>query len=886
MKKFTFAALSMFYAFCLFASYVCAEGGESPQNLKSVSQSAVAATPPLVRASPPEAPDGFQAKFSYFEPLTNTVEKAPAETPGDDIVSMIDNQLDPPSSASGATGFRIEGVVPGFAADRCGLRTGDVVVGVNGVRVYSCLEATVLKDVQEDRGHTDWIVQRNGVTFKVTLTDLELDSLFGVYHRMLLPFAYFAEDLRTELAITPPSYHEVTAGAWDDSTNNIANLRDDSASIFNSMPARAGVAVYNLATSSNVDASAFARTFLEMFARLKWEDYAGARRLISELRPTAETQDPFLNGLLQFYDCVAEQLDRGELPTPETCNVDVATYAVCMPVPVRYYSIRNAFPSDSLLTKLMTRLRAETDTTRFYSIGTTTSAYRELKKANPFAKNDTMSQYYTMVKAGLVSVFPGGYNPIYAIRSNQGPRFLKKVQEKMKTVDQRDAVGFALAALIPAVSVRNQAAVQKSCSIIYGRGDDNTRDYADYLLLRYLNYNGWETWLETMIKNQHPMDQQPLYYHKLAKIWPWFNQRLSLRPVKPATMLSFCGPNVNINEHVLALCFAHPREPEACQRLYDRAIASNDADDLRRAISAASRDLSWELTDATLKRMLDLMRRVSPALAWESLSRAMNERHWDFELLPTAPDALSDYFTYFKELERKYYPSAYAALVGSGRAPTTEEAEYWYQQAATPAMCRLIGDCYFQGGDKDSAIIWTRRASSLHAALLPGTDTIATMRDCNYLSWKYARDMLVGPPGHMLYDEGNRMGRNRLRSNMGCVAWLSIDTGALLAAIMAKHEGDAAEMVKQIILSTSSSYGADRDLILYEGGLYEDGPSLRKVLVEDVLKVPGVKRKDITALLENGIICQEIGADAIRRLQQAADSLADKGIIPSRRRRT
>ena len=108
---------------------------------------------------------------------------------------------------------------------------------------------------------------------------------------------------------------------------------------------------------------------------------------------------------------------------------------------------------------------------------------------------------------------------------------------------------------------------------------------------------------------------------------------------------------------------------------------------------------------------------------------------------------------------------------------------------------------------------------------------------------------------------------------------LQLDTATLLLAIKAKHDNNATDLVEKIIQSTSPRKAKDVDLVLYEGQLCEDGPSLRKALIKDIPNVPGVKRENITDLLENGIIRREIGEEEASRLKTIAGELPHAGPV-------
>lgn len=648
--------------------------------------------------------------------------------------------------------IRVQSVEKGAAADRPGLRPGDLLIGFEGLRVRTLAEWYLLRFVYEQRPTLTFTIVRDGAIVDIPVSDpspircirSDMKGQLPDFIASLQAVGIPVDDL---LPVPLPRggvirTNELFAALADVFLGSGRGTTSYSAAgaALAAFPARGQEAIAALTSPTNNAADReWVTGLLRVYGRLLFEKYDEAAKIIVDAKLLDRQPDPFLFRLLQFYKSVIEHpvsIDRG-LPL-DVWRVDVPFFSLCYPYPVAPEPSSYVFPADPAFQELFSKvLLGDEIHGRFKD---------DLSKAAlgyAAVQGTDVERYMNQVKAAALDSRNHGGWPFRSSLIWSAEQSATMIQELKKRLEEHpeEQIEIGLCLQSPAMIAGDETTFRQALDMNFRAGPKvaalSVSCVNSTMSMRgNLSPGRWDKILAAATTNM----PQPVIYSYLRRTSPAFRRRAAL------------GPAIVWNEHhvegfnsyctllpfVTAQAVETPLEEDRLANAVDLALRSDDPEVVKAAVDVLTFELEFNPQPRHVDCLLNLRAKVGAGRVFDSLRLvlARNTPMLRSTILPII--RLADlYSRFFGDVEKQYYRETAAELEKlDGKDPALpQKIATLYAKAGVPSVCLLLSRKLKEAGHAELAARYLRMATDFwDAAIISCPDQLPYTWPCRDLS--------------------------------------------------------------------------------------------------------------------------------------------------------
>ena len=748
--------------------------------------------------------------------------------------------------------LQVTRVIKGSASEKAGILTGDRVVCIDGLRVFSMDEYVIVRFMNDTAEDIPLKIIRDGKEMDVRVTspkpvrrggyymsERKKDFLNILVQWNVFPFSNPESGKPKALPETLDKNFRkwVEASAFFTNQGLRAAKKPLSVeSILTWFPVRAQAAVAGvLKTKKDHNTRVWIKRLLEVYLLLRRSQYDQASAWISEGALSGKSPDPFLGRLLAFYQRVILHQSPGagkDIVALLACTPE--TFLLCYPFPVEITGdSRNVFGFDPEFQKAYNA-----------SINTQMPLPKEVNdlsieyiRRSMKARNET-DRYMLQVRAALIN--PGSYgrwlHRSYLIR-NKSTRLnvyegLKKRWTEQPGEQVLTAFGLACVSLLET----DWQVFEKACRKIQAGGAAETaRLYATLyeMARRSRRRISWDMITEK-IRTISGEATLPTVYRTLSGIVPDSDAVLScgVYDREQRRIISF-AEYVEKNKSRLARCLRHTPVSDTDARVTD-AVTNGNAKTRKELATLLSRDIAYYPTQHTFDLFLQLAGSTPRDHIFDCMCFFIG---YHFCTQQKNPINVSQIPHYFQPMEYLHYENIYKQLQKVNPSDPTFDSfvAESLKKAGAPSVYLLIATKLRKAGK-------TRRARQLTEKVVNFYESLTGAYDGNNFLWNALRDF-ASVPGFTEQARPYNKGFVQKR--------LYYDSAFVLSAILSSYEEDSRRVVSQLKKSVGRRVQKDSGQYIYGGNVYTDVADLRRDFVLDLEKKEILRHSHLRELKRN-----------------------------------
>jgi hypothetical protein len=766
------------------------------------------------------------------------------------------------TSAPTAFVLRITSVKKDQPAERAGLRPGDCIIGLDGVRVRDSREYNLIRFFYDPRPTVELtLVRTGGITNIVisdprpirscgfTFSDQKPDFLATLKASNLQINDLLPEPL-PQVKAGPPSngldlFFETFKNAGRPAPNSgDSGLEPDSEMVvaLSSFPARGQEEILALlSTNSSADRNWVAH-LIKVYGLLLFERRDEALRILTETRLLEHSSTPFLTQLLQFYQDVASHPPTANEGIPlNEYQVDIPFIALCFPYPLTPNAHSVEFPADPHFQGLF-------DTT-FTGSQTRRNFQAELMSAaRPYTiKNDTdpVASYIGVVKAAILDFLCQGgwpYRSEQVWTVKQSAEMVVGLKRRLADHPQeRSEIGLSLIA--PSIIASDEATFREACIMVQEAGP-KVSALANWIMGGTLAMRGNVSpghWRDIAVSTANNLPT-PAIYTYLQKTSPGFVRRYS------AGRWVVTGPYQGDVSGPSSFCFTLPFVVAKALKSPLDASPYNHLDEFPMSTMAPleAEKFAAQLTDVLAvnpdSRYLDALFKMYPTLgagkAFDIIRQAAfyHEQLWQHNYLNDALDMKAVYRDFFGDVEEKYTRETTAALakLDNQDPDLPRKIEELYVKAGVPSVCLLLSKKLKEADRTELSARYLQKAIDFWNPLL---NNFPFNQEVN--AWA-CRDLASTPGFEDMFDD-----YAALRSGGGGLVTPILH---VYRAIVESYRGRYNSTVEHLIQSVNPALQGAKVVSLYNGTTYASFSELRLQLLRTLVKEGRLSAEQISRL--------------------------------------
>ena len=809
---------------------------------------------------------------------------AGANTPSTNGLSGYFENVSSVTSAPASFFIRIASVKKGLPAHRAGLRAGDRIVGIDGLRVRNIKEYNLVRLFYDQPPAVGLTVVRKGEILNISIPDpkpirsggFQLTGEEPNFLSVLRSSGLLTDDLFPEILprVRIAGTNGITATAATAGTNDLIaacvkafevpvipeapnffyDTSSDAAVALASFPARGQEEIIAL-LAANVPADReWVAGILKVYALLLFEKHDAAIRIMAEAKLLDHQPKLFLGSLLQFYKRVAERriLPGEDIPLG-AYQVDIPFFALCFPYPITPNSRPYVFPADPKFQVLFSKA---------FSGSRTRGQFQEelTKEADQYVGpgKAIVDGYIDVVKASILDFYRHGGWPyrgdaIYS--DSKSATMIVELKRRLEAnPDERTEI--ALSLVVPSIYVGDEATFRQACDLALEAGP-TVSALVNRIIEGTLSFRRDPPpgrWRAIMMAADNALPK-PAVYTFLQRTSPGFVRRCS------AGRWQVDGPHNGDIVGLSSFCFTRPfvvakalASPLDVGRFPDPvgvpAQAMNPAE-IDTTAAQWTQILAHNPDPGYMNMFFTLYPRLGAGKAFDVIRQAMayHEDIWQCDGLSDGPSTQNLYREFFGDVEGRYYREIVAALDKlDGRDPDLpKKIADLYAKAGVPSVCLLLSKKLKDAGHADLAKSYQQRAADFWDAVI-----LQVPSDISSHAWA-SRDLASTPGFEDLFDNYARPIERQGGGGM-LQAILHV-----YRAIVESHGGRYDATVEHLIRSNDRELQNARVVTLYNGTTYSSFSLLRTQFLTDLLKERRLSEEQISRLRA----VRELNVDAI-----------------------
>jgi len=724
--------------------------------------------------------------------------------------------------------LRVRMVVPGFPADAAGIRPGDVLLGVDGLRVRDSREWFMLRMFDISRPDLSLTLARGDtirvVAFQTTrpIRRVSLDAT-DVHPNLLEELEHAGIDLKAiESGSSAPGRetNEVASVLDAPGATNRHVTAETTGSIL-ALPARIQDSLLALSASTNAADRRWVSDFLEVFHLLTEEKWSAATQRIRDRNLESLGADPFLRSVVAFYRNVAAQPPRRDAElSAERYAVDIPFFALCYPYPLCGEN-SHSFAADPRFQRCFNRVFSYTSTAP-HALVSAASSYAGAALSDDDDPLPDVERYIAQVKASILDEQNhGGWPYRSAIIYERPGRQQTMAALKQRLVAQPDdAVITAMAMIGPCVIDNNLDDLHRAYQIIVRAGAREAWT-ADRIVNQACQ--GWPNddrdGIVQVLADFDNRPSLPAFYQCMAAASRIFQHRTSHAACVNNTACSTMPTRLCWSEPlVVAKALQNPGVPPMRDYSVD-ALLSDDPQVADRSLALLKSALVFDPGNSDLQDLSALCLKPAAGRVVEALTYVLFYRA---NLRVTDQLSLSGIRgNLFDAVEKTHYAhvSAEIAMLDNQDPRLAARLNGIYAKFGVPSISVCISAKLRAAGQTDLADEYARKVVDFYAAA-------AGIWDHAWVDRLALREF-VSQPGFetwiALYQNAETP---KARSRSG---WI-------LQAIADSYQDRSAAVVDDVI--KSCDYGSWRDALtyIYHGRLMASDGQIRSCLLEQAIK--------------------------------------------------
>ena len=728
-------------------------------------------------------------------------------------------------SAPGALCPVIRSVLKGFPADRAGMKAGDRLIGVDGVRVRTFREYKIVQLCRGLRDAMSLTLGRGDAILKVEIphcTPIRRCGFVvdegatgagdaGMPWNLTWEEMYGQPPPRVSAGDTANLPSDLTEGFGVSAAGQVPRIQPFVAMW--SFPPRAVEAIARLAVKNDPADREWVVRLLRVFTHMVSQQYSEAQALMAEHRMTEKKVDPFLDRLLLFYKAVIEHpVSEAEGVRLDLYQVDAPFFALCYPYPAIPEKAGDTNAADAAFQDLLRKTTSGLDR---LAPELSTTAYTRYGEGDSDSETDT---YVKSVMRAVVDMRQHGGWPyrswlMYNAQSRQ--RVLRVLRQRLEEAGgpSRDT---AFAALAPSLIEGDSETFKRA----YAAAAQGFRESACANTIIGYTLGYWSINRENLKRVQMELDRQwpraPLYTYMMSAS-PSFAY---------AASWGYCWRSGDGSLQDLgSYCEAAPWVVvRALERPIDRArfgallnsATTDPAADVGELLDLASLAAA---TDPTFGRLDSLINRRDAAGAGpvcEALTRFLVYQS-EQKARINAYGAADRLKRFIAGTEDAHYAEACQALteMKDDEPSLAANAAVLYREAGVPSVCLLLARKLKQAGCAEAAQRYLDQALGFYAAL---EDTYGQLSEASVMAY---RD-LASTPGFEACADAYR-------------PEAPTDGGFVLMAVVESYRGNAQGSVDNLINSVRPRLEKAQGRFLYDGVIHTSVAHLRNHLLGNML---------------------------------------------------
>lgn len=737
-------------------------------------------------------------------------------------------------------GVKVVKVRPGSPTHRSGLKTNDLIVGADGIRVRSRRELALVLDRRPCRTAVKLALVRDkrittitirhpypGRQLGATLREAHPDFLRLLKAKRLFPFGERSpSDSICRLENLDANLKEVLC-------RSLWNLREGGATeywplpitrMLRCFPVRGQEALGRLAP----DKAAWGGRLVKTYLLLKCGQFSAAREVIALHKLDADPGEPFLAGLRTYYQRV---IDGAGSNGGFDFASDPESFLLCYPFPyvLAPGELKRPFGFDPAFEKAYAQADIHAETP---SAETKRAANRFVRAGHQ--KKDLGQRYLHHLRGALLHdrMHQGwahrGYLTAYACHREPLFQDLKDAWESRPKERAITAMGLALLSFIEKDSVWFEKAYAKVAETGF-----EPLARVNALLRRIARRRGKSVVakLEEWTARAAGKVEIPRIYRQLAKHSEALRQRLTPAPFDARLERCIRYPAF-VERHPLFLIrnLRAPRNDNWTERLAS-LLESPERSQIDDAVGRLAQELARNPQQEHLDLFLKLARDASQDKVFDHVCRLIAFHHASGQYKLIKVSGLAHYF---RTTEAEHYESACKRLtkLSADAADLDDTIHAILREATTPAVLLAVSKRLRELGRTGQSRVLTDKVVAYHHAM---TEAYRS----NSVLWGALRDFASTPGFHHEANPYNR--------DFG-VNSLMYDSTMVLSAMLLTSAGRTAGATGRILQSVSVSVQQDEGQFPYKGRVHESLADLRAAVIRDLMDSGKLTEKQLGQL--------------------------------------
>lgn len=743
--------------------------------------------------------------------------------------------------------IQVSSVRRGLPADRAGLKAGDSIVGIDGVRVRNLKEYNLIRFFYDQRPAVALTIVRDGKLMALTIPDPKPVRYGGFDMTDHTP--RFLAALKSAGILTDDLFPEPFPGIRSAATNDLINLLvepfldaedtslepgSDTAIALSSFPARGQEEIIALLATNTPADREWVRGLLKVYGRLLFEKPAEAIRMMNEATLSARQPKPFLGSLLQFYRKVAEHpMSQDEVAPLKAYQVDAHFFALCYPYPITPGTRPYTFPADPTFQDNFSKAFTGSKTRVIFQdeLAGVAMTLAGLKEGDP------VERYMRQVKAAVLDFENHGgwpYRSALIWSASQSDTMITGlVQRLAQRPEERTEIGLSL--IGPSMIAGDEETFRQACGITLEAGPKISA-LTHWIIDAAISVRGNLPpghWREIAISTDNARRIPPVYAY-LQRTSPGFERRCSAgwSMIDGAFHGDVVGPS--------SYCFAMPlvvakalEKPVDARHLPDLAgvpEGSAASDEIEKAAAEWTFVLAFNPDPKYVNAFLKLTPRLGAGKAFDVIRQVIpyHQTLWNHGYTANGLIIKDVYKTFFADVERRHYRETVAALekLNNDDPELPRKIADLYATAGVPSVGLLLSKKLKEAGHSELSGSYQQRAVDFWDGLL-----LAFPHDLNAHVWP-CRDLASTTGFEEVFDRydlteqnGNANLETRLKAML-----------QVYRAITESYRGQYDATVEELVRSNVPALQTAQVVSLYNGETYPAFAQLRTQLVTDLRK--------------------------------------------------